>query len=104
MTTNQKVAGSSPAEHATEILELAGKPPRRGKGPETTGLRDPYPILSPPEPRCYAGCSEPSGSVSEGTGFPVVRDKESGRRYHVRCLPANLFLDAQWSSLERLGS
>jgi hypothetical protein len=58
----------------------------------------------PREPRCCAGCGEPSGSISEGTGFPLVRDRESGRMYHVRCLPGNLFLDAQWSCLERLGS
>jgi hypothetical protein len=57
----------------------------------------------PRELRCCAGCGEPSGSVSEGTGFPLVHDKESRRMYHVRCLPGNLFLDAQWSSLERLG-
>ena len=54
--------------------------------------------------RCCAGCGEPSGSISEGTGFPLVRDKESGRMYHVRCLPGNAFLDAQWSCLERMGS
>jgi hypothetical protein len=85
-------------------IVIAGKARRRGKGPEISGLRDPYPILSPSEPRCCcAGCGEPSGSVSEGTGFPVVCDRESGRMFHVRCLPGNLFLDAQWSCLERLG-
>ena len=57
-----------------------------------------------PEPRCCASCCEPSGSVSEGTGFPLVRDRDSGRMYHVRCLPGNLFLDMHWSCLERLGS
>jgi hypothetical protein len=57
-----------------------------------------------PEPQCCASCGEPSGSLSEGTGFPLVRDRESGRMYHVCCLPANLFLDAQWSCLERMGS
>jgi hypothetical protein len=56
------------------------------------------------EPRCCEGCGEPSGSISEGTGFPLVRDKEDGRMYHVRCRPGNLFLDAQWSCLERMGS
>jgi len=54
--------------------------------------------------RCCAGCGEPSGSISEGTGFPLVRDKESGRMYHVRCRPGNAFLEAQWSCLERMGS
>ena len=60
--------------------------------------------MATPEPRCCAGCGEPWGSISEGTGFPLVRDRESGQTYHVRCLPGNLFLDAQWSCLERLGS
>ncbi|CAA9389782.1 MAG: hypothetical protein AVDCRST_MAG93-9662, partial [uncultured Chloroflexia bacterium] len=39
-----------------------------------------------------------------GTGFPLVRDKGDGLMYHVRCLPGNAFLDAQWSCLERMGS
>ena len=56
------------------------------------------------EPWGCAGCGEPSGSISEGTGFPLVRDKESGRMYHLRYLPGNAFLDAQWSCLERMGS
>ncbi len=55
------------------------------------------------EPRCCEGCGEPSGSISEGTGFPLVRDKESGGWFHVRCRPGNLFLDAHWSCLERMG-
>lgn len=76
-------------------------------------IRETIPAIAPerqPEekatrdPRCCAGCGEPSGSISEGTGFPLVRDRESGRMYHVRCLPANLFLDAQWSCLGRLES
>jgi hypothetical protein len=56
------------------------------------------------EPWGCASCGESSGSISEGTGFPLVRDKESGRMYHVRCRPGNAFLDAQWSCLERMGS
>jgi len=51
-----------------------------------------------------AGCSEAAGSVSEGTGFPLVRDRRGdGRLYHVRCLPGTRDLDAVWSSLERMG-
>ncbi len=38
-------------------------------------------------PRPCAACGEPAGSISAGTGFPVVRERESGRYYHVRCRP-----------------
>ena len=55
-----------------------------------------------PRKHC-AGCGEPSGSVSQGTGFPLVKDREDGRFYHIRCLPGTDFLDAHWSSLERMG-
>ena len=52
-----------------------------------------------------AGCGEPAGSISQGTGAPLVKDwrTEEGRFYHVRCLPGNRFLDAHWSCLERMG-
>jgi hypothetical protein len=52
-----------------------------------------------------AGCGEPAGSISQGTGAPLVEDRrtEEGRFYHVRCLPGNSFLDAHWSCLERMG-
>ena len=57
-------------------------------------------------PRKYcAGCGELAGSISQGTGDPLVKDRrtEEGRFYHVRCLPGNSFLDAHWSWLERMG-
>ena len=38
-------------------------------------------------PRPCAGCGEPAGSISAGTGYPVVRDRESGLYFHVRCRP-----------------
>ena len=56
-----------------------------------------------PAKRC-AGCGESSGSPSEDTGFPLVRDRRrDGRLYHVRCLPGTHELDAVWSGLERMG-
>jgi len=56
-----------------------------------------------PRKRCE-GCGEPSGSISQGTGAPLVNDwRTGGRFYHVRCLPGNSFLDAHWSCLERMG-
>jgi hypothetical protein len=56
-------------------------------------------------PRKYCdGCGEPAGSISQGTGAPLVKDwRTNGRFYHVRCLPGNSFLDAHWSCLERMG-
>ncbi len=38
-------------------------------------------------PRPCAGCGEPSGSISAGTGYPVVRERSTGRYFHVRCRP-----------------
>ena len=56
-----------------------------------------------PAKRC-ARCGESAGSVSEGAGFPLVRDRHGdGRLYHVRCLPGARKLDAVWSGLERMG-
>src|SRR5215204_7343270 len=40
-----------------------------------------------PRKHC-AGCGEPSGSISQGTGAPLVKDRRSGGHwYHVNCLP-----------------
>ena len=39
-----------------------------------------------PLKRCTA-CGEPAGSISEGTGAPLVRSREDGEHYHVNCLP-----------------
>jgi hypothetical protein len=81
---------------------MAHNPIVRETTPEVAPERRPEEKATP-EPRCCAGCGEPSGSVSKGTGFPLIRDRESGQMYHVRCLPGNEFLDAQWSCLERMG-
>ena len=57
-----------------------------------------------PIKRC-AGCGEAAGSVSEGTGCPLVRDRQGdGRLYHVRCLPGTREFDMVWSGLERMNS
>jgi hypothetical protein len=40
-----------------------------------------------PRGSACAGCGDLAGSISEGTDFPLVRDKESGLMHHVRCLP-----------------
>ena len=46
----------------------------------------PRPTTEKP-PRPCAGCGEPAGSISAGTGYPVVRERETGLYYHVRCRP-----------------
>ena len=33
------------------------------------------------------GCGERAGSISAGTGRPLVRDRESGRFFHLSCKP-----------------
>ncbi len=40
-------------------------------------------------PRLCAGCGEPSGSISAGTGKPVVRERATGLYFHVRCRPGS---------------
>jgi hypothetical protein len=53
--------------------------------------------------RC-ARCGEAAGSVSEGTGYPLVKDRRTdGLLYHVRCLPGTRDLDAVWTGLEWMG-
>ncbi len=54
-----------------------------------------------PRKHC-AECGDFSGSISEGTGFPLVRDK-SGRWFHVRCQPGFEMLETHWSCFERMG-
>ena len=46
-----------------------------------------HPTATEKTPRPCAGCGEPSGSISAGTGFPVVRERATGLYYHVRCRP-----------------
>ncbi len=46
-----------------------------------------HPPTTAKPPRPCAACGEPSGSISAGTGFPVVRERETGRYFHVRCRP-----------------
>jgi hypothetical protein len=56
----------------------------------TTTIAHPAPHPTPEKPRrTCAGCGKPSGSISAGTGFPVVRERATGRYYHVRCRPGS---------------
>jgi hypothetical protein len=63
----------------------------------------------PPEPaatdtrpvrRCE-GCGERAGSISAGTGRPLVRDRESGRFFHLSCKPGAV---RSGEFLERMGA
>jgi hypothetical protein len=72
---------------------------------DTKSLAHPAPQTTPEQPRRHcAECGDPSGSISQGTGFPLVRDKESGEFFHVRCMPGTESLDAVWSGLARMGA
>ena len=61
---------------------------------ETSLAHCAHPSTQPKTPSLCAGCGEPAWSMSQGTGYPVMRDRQDGRRYHVRCLPGTRDLDA----------
>jgi len=54
-----------------------------------------------PVRRC-AACGEAAGSISAGTGRPLVMDRESGQWLHVNCRPA-AGLGALETMMERMG-
>jgi len=54
-----------------------------------------------PVRRC-AGCGEAAGSISAGTGRPLVLDRESGEWLHVNLRPA-AGVAALETMLERMG-
>ena len=56
-----------------------------------------------PVRRCDA-CGEKSGSVSAGTGRPLVLDKASGRFFHVSCKPGAVGIGAALAGLSGLGA
>ena len=41
-----------------------------------------------PARRTCSYCGEPSGSISKGTGLPLVVDRKTGEAHHVNCEPA----------------
>jgi hypothetical protein len=54
--------------------------------------------------RYCAGCGAPSGSVSQETGLPLVRDRlTDGQWYHVTCRPGARGKDALLADLQRMG-
>jgi hypothetical protein len=51
--------------------------------------------------RVCEGCGERAGSISAGTGRPLVRDKASGRWFHLSCKPGAM---RSGEFLERIGA
>ena len=43
-----------------------------------------------PRRRSCEACGEMAGSISAGTGAPLVRDRETGAYFHVRCHPGTI--------------
>ena len=53
-----------------------------------TILRDGTPKIAETRPaRSCEGCGEGGGSISAGTGRPLVREKASGDFFHLSCKP-----------------
>jgi hypothetical protein len=50
------------------------------------------------------GCGERSGSISHGTGRPLVLDKDSGQWFHLTCRPGAAGIGAALASLSGLGA
>jgi hypothetical protein len=54
--------------------------------------------------RCCEGCGERAGSISAGTGRPLMLDKASGRFFHLSCKPGAAGIGAALASLSGLGA
>jgi hypothetical protein len=53
---------------------------------------------------CCEGCGEKAGSVSAGTGRPLMLDKASGRFFHLSCKPGAVGIDYALARLSGLGA
>jgi hypothetical protein len=67
----------------------------------TTSIPEPTRTNSRPV-RCCEGCGERSGSISAGTGRPLVRDKDSGHFFHLSCRPGAVSFGAALESFAGL--
>jgi hypothetical protein len=54
--------------------------------------------------RTCEGCDERAGSISAGTGRPLVRDKASGHWFHLSCKPGAVGIGAALAGLSGLGA
>jgi hypothetical protein len=69
----------------------------------TTSVPEPTRTSSRPV-RCCEGCGERAGSISAGTGRPLVRDRETGGFFHVSCKPGAVSFGAGFAGLSGLGA
>jgi hypothetical protein len=71
----------------------------------TTTTTIPEPTRTDTRPvRSCEGCGERAGSISAGTGRPLVLDKASGRFFHLSCKPGAVGIDAALAGLSGLGA
>jgi hypothetical protein len=71
----------------------------------TTTTTIPEPAATDSRPvRCCEACGERAGSISAGTGRPLVLDKASGRWFHLSCKPGAAGISAALASLSGLGA
>jgi hypothetical protein len=66
----------------------------------TTSVQEPTRTDTRPVRSCE-GCGERAGSISAGTGRPLVRDKASGHYFHLSCKPGAM---RSGEFLERMGA
>jgi hypothetical protein len=71
----------------------------------TTTTTIPEPAATDTRPvRSCGGCGERAGSVSAGTGCPLMLDKASGRFFHVSCKPGASGIGAALAAFSGLGA
>jgi hypothetical protein len=63
-----------------------------------------FPDPTPRPVRCCGTCGERAGSISRGTGRPLVLDKGSGQWFHLSCKPGAAGIGAALASLSGLGA
>jgi hypothetical protein len=71
----------------------------------TTTTTIPEPTKTDTRPvRSCEGCGERAGSISAGTGRPLVRDNASGLFFHLSCKPGAVGIGAALARLSGLGA
>jgi hypothetical protein len=69
----------------------------------TTSVPEPTRTSSRPVRSCE-GCGERAGSISAGTGRPLMRDNASGRFFHLSCKPGAAGIGAALAGLSGVGA
>ncbi len=71
----------------------------------TTTTSVPEPTITGTRPiRTCEGCGERAGSISAGTGRPLVRDWETGGFFHLSCKPGAVSFGAGLAGLSGMGA